>query len=946
MSLKIGYSDSKEVRDELSIPADRLLTTEPQIDPSPRFSFALDVTDDGVPIEVMESRGQTYRHFRYSNSVSKYLYQSDILVQKTGIVEGSNWVTLDEYPIEFIIRLINGTVFSFNSSKGVELFVSELNHSQLWGVGLETYAGVMGFYLDIADQSNGHGQYLYWPRLLDGTITSYELPLYNIYTHLYAKRKNSDWVNQLLNDQSLYTSSNQDPRNQLAFFVSDTQMGIQYTASNVRIQGSRWDFTHGFKFDLSDGLFHMITTLECHNQNFDDIGLTYDILTSPEATDSLHQLESVQLTNKTHSLNAETTQAWQADTYLNNYSSNIEVVSQNNNSFCFAFDDMREAGFTEKSLLLTDQRLPDGSIRKTLQAGMSNYGSYIAGEKIVIDPVLATKYVTDNYDLYLTGSSYSTGSTALMAGVAGGSPYNKKAFIAFDTGLEYEIDTSIIDNSFQIRYSSTDDFESGEGISLSVYNIVGSGNGADSNTAKEDSQSYSLGTNSGEDLVWEDGLGSGYQSGDWTKVDNLLEYWAEHRGTGENYISFMLEGYAVDQFTHDDAHFFDSQYNGNSHAPKLSFSYNWEYPTDLTITSTSVTGNPEKGENVPFSITIANNGDIAATEVKVKILIKGDDYDWSDFIGDWVTWDTNLPGWATETHTITSNNIFEYESKVYAWNAGNYTIDQVSTKSVGGAGDTNLTDVDFDVDQNSEYVEPAIFLHLVYDTEFLANIASNNVKNYTQDLDGLKEFYEDDIIEGEFLINVNNDTGTRGNAYSFDSYFVHLIPYYGTWNPSASADWGNTLEQAAENNLGMTNWDRGDQWEGQTKAANHGFDLLTGLTGVNGSAGAAPGNTNYVRWNGPWVGTFNLNWTYVLVLHELIHNFKIDDARAEVWDGTGIPFINKGDPDFDKGYIMSGIQEGMDPDADPQINYWQNDGLWPIHLITLYFLDTSCYGGL
>ncbi len=588
------------------------------------------LSQDGT-VEIMEARGQTYRHFRYQNITNKYLYQSDTLVQKPGVVEGTKWVNFDEYPVEFIVRFINGTLVSFSSSNEVEQFISECNHSQLWGVGVETYAGIMGFYLNFKDLKNGHGQYIYWPRLSDGAITPYNMPLYNIFPHLHTKQKGV-WKDRILSDHSLYISPTQDPRNNLEFFTSGSQIGIQYLSPNVTIQGSIWDFIHGFKFNLSDGLFHMISTLQCHNQDFEDIGMTYEILSSPQAADTSYELAQFQLGNESHEVTLGISQAWEAGAYIKNYSSSVKIISQNNENFRFTFDDMRDAGFTKRSLQLYDQLLPGGSIRKALQTGMFNYGSFLAGERIEIDPTTGTRYSTDNYDLYLESTTYTTSSTALVVGLSGGQPesYNKKAFIAFNTGLEYEIG-SIDSNSFRIYYGGTDSFESGEGISLRVYNVVGSGNGANSNTAKENSKSHSLGTNSLQNLVWGNGLSAGYHTGSTSKVDSLLEYWDTNRGNGENWISFRLEAYGADPFTEDKAGFVDSQYSGTSHDPKLSFTYTWAHPPNLDITTVSVNGSPppEKGDNIQFKVTVYNSGTVPATDVRTRIKIKaGVDYPW------------------------------------------------------------------------------------------------------------------------------------------------------------------------------------------------------------------------------------------------------------------------------------------------------------------------------
>ncbi|MHA2095148.1 MAG: hypothetical protein ACW98F_11020, partial [Candidatus Hodarchaeales archaeon] len=394
LSLKKSESDTPA-----SVSSKQTVETQDELSTKPPINLSQEGT-----VELMGSRGQTYRHFKYPNITNRYLYQSDILVQKSEIVEGSNWVTFEEYPLEFVVYLLNGSVIFFDTSDTVTQFIRSIDSSELWGVGLETYAGIMGFYLNFADLENGHGQYMYWPRLSDGTLTPYNMPLYNIFPQLYTKR-NGNWEDQLLIDRALYLSPTQDPRNTLEFFVTGNQIGIQFLTPNVRIQRSTWDFVHGFKFDLSDGLYHMITTLECHDQDFEDIGMTYEVLSSPQADGTPYQTDHFQLVNQTHEISIGTTQAWEAAEFLNNYSSNILVVSENNEAFRFAFDDMEDVGFTSKHLQLHEMQFPDGTKRKTLHIGMFKYGKLLAGERIEIDPVL--EYTSDNYDLYRESSTYT-----------------------------------------------------------------------------------------------------------------------------------------------------------------------------------------------------------------------------------------------------------------------------------------------------------------------------------------------------------------------------------------------------------------------------------------------------------------------------------------------------------------------------------------------------------
>ncbi|MHA1449734.1 MAG: hypothetical protein ACTSP4_09980, partial [Candidatus Hodarchaeales archaeon] len=114
-------------------------------------------------IELNTSRGQTTRHF-YNTSTDEYTFSSDYLVIEPGVIEGTNWVTIDEFPNRVVVRMTDGTVHKLASQAEIDGFFASSDNSTIWAVGLETFTGMMGFYLNIQDTVKGHGQYLYWPR--------------------------------------------------------------------------------------------------------------------------------------------------------------------------------------------------------------------------------------------------------------------------------------------------------------------------------------------------------------------------------------------------------------------------------------------------------------------------------------------------------------------------------------------------------------------------------------------------------------------------------------------------------------------------------------------------------------------------------------------------------------------------------------------------------------
>jgi hypothetical protein len=479
------------------------------------------------------------------------------------------WVTAEEYPYRFILRLRNGEIFFFETALEISEFLNTIDRTSIWAVGFESFAGVMGFYLNFQDTVNGHGQYLYWPRLSSGKISDYNMPLYAFYPHLYALC-DGVWFDQILNDRSLYSGGNQNPRNTLEFHNSESEFKVFFTLLEVNIQGTTWNFKHGFKYRMDDQLFHMITEFECVDQDFEDIGLAYEITTSPQSENTPYSPVKFGLENESETTVVSIQEAWQAGQYLDDYYSHVTIISENKEQFSFSFDDMELAGFTEKYLDLHDQRMPDGSVRKVLRAGMYGLGAYSAGTWVEIDP--GTIYATDIYDLFMWSSTWVTTSSTLLIGDI---PYHypRYAFIAFDTGIDTAIDT-VSNISFQLWFTSSN-MEGNDGVGVRVYYVNGSTYGNGTGQARENSQSWTQGKSTSQDRVWTNPSTGQYTTGSTSKMDTILEYWADNRRNSENWVDFRLHGNYNGMGDNINAQ--DSQYSGTSHDPKLSFDYNLTY---------------------------------------------------------------------------------------------------------------------------------------------------------------------------------------------------------------------------------------------------------------------------------------------------------------------------------------------------------------------------------
>jgi hypothetical protein len=555
--------------------------------------------------EILDQRGQSYRHF-YNTTTNSYRFETSSAVYKENVVTGTNWVLPDEYPTRFIIRLENGSIYRYETPDEVVSFFLSINNNTLWGVGVEGFDGVLGFALNI-DDTNGHGQYLYYPRLKDGTIPAFNQPLYVIYNHLYVNISDTIY-DTILNNKSLYGAP-QNPRNNLHFENNTNTMTIWFNTDGVSILGQDFDFKFGLKWNITDNSFHLITDFRCTSRGFDDVGLTYEILVSPQAEDTVWQPKYFTVTNGTNSKTLNVSQAWETGTYLQDFYSKIGIVSENGNTFWFSFDDMVNAGFSEKYLNLHNQDIPARGVKKSLRAGMYGYGSYTQNTWIEVDPTFSAKQTTDefDFDIFFDGTPSYTTETArddIEVGFENTNDGMFRGFVAFNTGITDRI--QVIENHTLTMYQERETFQANEYIALSLYFndlLVGgfwNETYADANdqTAFEQSKYWT------EPSFWVSNFLNGNNTMTSAVVDTMLQNWKNHHNldsASRQYIPLIMEnGTNADWSTDDQVDFSESTISPTSQQMTLIFDYILVETLDttlfqnyknITIDSTKVTGN-------------------------------------------------------------------------------------------------------------------------------------------------------------------------------------------------------------------------------------------------------------------------------------------------------------------------------------------------------------------
>ena len=529
--------------------------------------YIIDI-DGTEPVELLGSRGQTYRHW-YDPKTEKYVYSSDSLVRKSGVLKETDWVTFEEYPLTFYVQLTNKSVREFKTPNAIKHYITYFRASEVWSVGFESYAGRMGFYLNINDNQTGFGQYVYWPRLKNGILTNHSFPLLEIFPHLRLK-STGEWQDQLLT--TLSSNSTSTLKDTLDFFVQKTKYGLTYSTVNVLINGATWNLSHGFKYDLADNLFHLITTLECFDTDYEDIGLTYDITASSQAGVTSYQLTEYIIENENTIVALNHSSLWDATAILTGFLPHTSILTENNEQIDFFFGDMQLAGFHRNILKLAYISFPNNSTQSVLQAGMTGLGPFSKNTKLTIDPYIYGSTTTDARDLYFdtdnddkhTISSFIKIGRSRFVDPPEYITYNWIGLILWDTGIIYNVsDTSNVTLSLT-HYS--DCIGANDRMNLYLFTDYD-----DDHPIESDSEST---------LNWWCDSASTFAN--YTELDpnddieqdieEQTDYWASQRNNTDKYIKFKLRyGSGMSQL--EWCFFRDSCSSTPSDRPQLNFTY-------------------------------------------------------------------------------------------------------------------------------------------------------------------------------------------------------------------------------------------------------------------------------------------------------------------------------------------------------------------------------------
>ena len=531
-------------------------------DPTGQIDGYIISNSSGI-VELNSSRGQSYRHY-YNTTNHKYVYESDNLVIKPDTIDGTDWVTLEEYPITFFIRTTdNETLYASTPSEASSILS---NQEHVLCVGIESFVGSAAFYINSLDSDWGHGQTVFYPRLSTGYLPDLDSPLYSWFSHLFVQAGETTY-DKIINDNSLFPTENQPPIVQ--FDMDNDYFKIWYDLNDVTIFSQIFDFTVGIKYSFIDGKFHTINNVTCKTMNFDDIGFAYDVYCS--SLDKINPTSpSIYIENDTLGFTKDLVEEWNADSYMENISSSFSLIDNVSEGFTFDYSDMKLAGFSEKFFSVENQIMPNDANYNVIRVGMEGFGQYTKGTTIEIDPTFQ-KLIIDEWDVSLNyfSSSYSkqTGKNKVgyTEGEFGLPDITSKFFMLWDTGLTGSV-TSTSSVELRIRCYS-EQLESSETVKfrlLAEYSYL--------RPVESDATSV-------VDNYWSSSAYGGVyhtpSAGTTTNlnVETLTDYWASNK-VSNSIIKFRVEaGTGMDSGTNDLVQYYDGGDATSSNRPRLKFTY-------------------------------------------------------------------------------------------------------------------------------------------------------------------------------------------------------------------------------------------------------------------------------------------------------------------------------------------------------------------------------------
>jgi hypothetical protein len=291
----------------------------------------------------------------------------------------------NSYDPRFFVRTEEGTVNGLTDD--------ELNaygtpaRQQVWAVGIRSRYGIIGFYVNDQDSTWGHGQYISFPVLANGSLPAFNRPILSHYLRLWVQLPNGTWFRNWITSRSLYQANAVDIRLSMVAVNTSTYLELGWT-NTLTIQGFDFEIYNGIRLYYNDqNQIHYKANITTIDRGWAGVGLEYVLYQSTFWDGTDWEIRFVTATNDTHE------EVYELNAFvdvLQNipavYNESTLMTADFKEIHNFNWQDMRDAGLDTTIFTIEQLTLPNNNIDWVLRVGMYRIATISQGSTLSIDP--------------------------------------------------------------------------------------------------------------------------------------------------------------------------------------------------------------------------------------------------------------------------------------------------------------------------------------------------------------------------------------------------------------------------------------------------------------------------------------------------------------------------------------------------------------------------------
>jgi hypothetical protein len=287
----------------------------------------------------------------------------------------------------FIVRTEGGT--------NLEQTADELNaygttqRQAVWGVGIRTMYGMLGFYTNFdLDSTWAHGQLLSYPMLVNGSFPAYDKPITMTFLRLWVRLPNGTWYRNWLNSQALYQANGVDIRLSMTAYNTSSYLELGWSET-LTIQGFDFEISNTVRLMKNNQpaylLKHNITSLD---RDWEGMGIEYAQIQSPYWEGTHYEIGFIQAQNGTELMEYPLSQFVDITQELPGAINETKLLTVRRFPMeTFNWDNLKETGFDTALIRVEQMTLPSGGSDWVFRSGMYGNQHIPQNYKVEVDPI-------------------------------------------------------------------------------------------------------------------------------------------------------------------------------------------------------------------------------------------------------------------------------------------------------------------------------------------------------------------------------------------------------------------------------------------------------------------------------------------------------------------------------------------------------------------------------